>query len=182
MRPELTIFGLKQWIVAEYQRCSARIAEMEQPVRPNSVRMRFYESLNDLAQTGSMALMHLLVALNPTYFGIPLPELTYLEQSSQKLFTRSISLYKRVGYMFHDMMAIQELFECMDIQPTMKIPEDPAEYESLVAETGSGMKVEVRGVSYKYPGKGEFVLKDVSFVLYPGETLALLGFNGSGNI
>jgi energy-coupling factor transporter ATP-binding protein EcfA2 len=42
------------------------------------------------------------------------------------------------------------------------------------------MKIEARKLSYKYPGKEEFVLKEVSFVLQAGETLALLGFNGSG--
>lgn len=82
--------------------------------------------------------------------------------------------------MLHDMLAIQELFECMEIQPSMKTLEEPAEYETANSGMGSGMKIEVRGLSYKYPGKDEFVLKDVSFVLQAGETLALLGFNGSG--
>ena len=124
--------------------------------------------------------MYLLVAVRSDYFGIPLPTLTYLEQSSQNLFMKTWSLWKRMGYMLHDMLAIQELFECMEIQPSMKIPEEPAEYETAVSGMGSGMKIEVKKLSYKYPGKDEFVLRDVSFVLQAGETLALLGFNGSG--
>ena len=82
-----------------------------------------------------------------------------------------------VRYLLHDLSAIQELYECMEIQPRMNPPEEPAVYESAA---GMGMKIEVRNLSYKYPGKSEFGLKDISFVLQPGETLALLGFNGSG--
>ena len=85
-----------------------------------------------------------------------------------------------MGYMLHDMLAIQELFECMEIQPGMGVPDVPAEYATAASGMGSGMKIEVRKVSYKYPGKEEFVLKEISFVLQAGETLALLGFNGSG--
>lgn len=82
--------------------------------------------------------------------------------------------------MLHDLMAVQELFECMEIQPSLKPPENLTEYETAMCASGIGMKVEVRAVSFKYPGKNEYVLKDISFVLQAGETLALLGFNGSG--
>ena len=181
MRPELTLFGLKDWVVNEYQKASLLVAEMEKPVDPNSWRHQVYDHITNFAQTGSRAVMYLLVAVRTDYFGMPLPTLTYLEQSSQSLFMKTWSLWKRMGYMLHDMLAIQELFECMETEPSMKVPEEPAEYETAVSGLGSGMKIEARKLSYKYPGKNEFVLKDVSFVLQAGETLALLGFNGSGN-
>jgi len=180
MRPELTLFGLKDWIVNEYQKSSTLVAEMEQPVDPNSWRHQLYDYITNFAQTGSRAVMYLLVALRSDYFGIPLPTLTYLEQSSQNLFLKTWGLWKRMGYMLHDMLAIQELFECMEIQPGMKVPDVPTEYATAASGMGSGMKIEARKLSYKYPGKEEFVLKEVSFVLQAGETLALLGFNGSG--
>jgi ABC-type multidrug transport system fused ATPase/permease subunit len=181
MRPELILFGLKDWVVREYQKSSNLIAEMEQPVDPFSVRHQVYDYFTSFAQTGSRAIMYLMVALKPDYFGIPLASLTFLEQSSQSLFSKVYGEWKRAGFVLHDLMAIQELFECMEIQPRMKPPEQPAVYESVSGGYGTGMKVEVRNLSYKYPGKKDFVLKNISFVLQPGETLALLGFNGSGS-
>ncbi len=41
-------------------------------------------------------------------------------------------------------------------------------------------KVEFRGVSFKYPDTGIQALKDVSFVLPAGKTLAIIGHTGSG--
>ena len=42
-------------------------------------------------------------------------------------------------------------------------------------------KIEFRNVSFAYPTKpGMYVLRDVSFVIQPGQTVALVGFSGSG--
>lgn len=37
-----------------------------------------------------------------------------------------------------------------------------------------------RGLTYTYPGSSEPALKNVSFSLEAGETLAIVGYNGSG--
>ncbi len=41
-------------------------------------------------------------------------------------------------------------------------------------------KIEFRNVSFKYPGGDKYVLKDCNFTIYPGETVGLVGLNGSG--
>lgn len=44
----------------------------------------------------------------------------------------------------------------------------------------SNVKIEFKNVSFKYPTSEEYILKDCSFVINPGETLALVGRNGAG--
>lgn len=41
-------------------------------------------------------------------------------------------------------------------------------------------RVEFEGVSFRYPGSGRDILRDVSFVVEPGNTVAILGTTGSG--
>lgn len=42
------------------------------------------------------------------------------------------------------------------------------------------LKISPRGLSYTYPGSTEPALRDVNLKLAPGESLAIVGFNGSG--
>jgi ATP-binding cassette subfamily B protein len=41
-------------------------------------------------------------------------------------------------------------------------------------------RVEFRGVGFKYPNSGEWILRDLNLVIEPGETLGLVGRTGSG--
>ena len=61
-------------------------------------------------------------------------------------------------------------------------------FESRITVDGPGItlppnrvpKIEFRNVSFKYPKSRKYVLKDVSFVVEPGERLAIVGENGAG--
>lgn len=52
--------------------------------------------------------------------------------------------------------------------------------EKLERLKESGVKVELKHVSYTYPGQSEPVLSDINLVIHPGEKLALIGLNGAG--
>ena len=42
-------------------------------------------------------------------------------------------------------------------------------------------KIELRNVYYSYPTRpDQIILKDISFIVYPGQQLALEGYSGSG--
>lgn len=45
---------------------------------------------------------------------------------------------------------------------------------------GGDIEIEFSHVSFRYPGSGEYALKDASFRLRPGEKVAVVGENGSG--
>ena len=47
-------------------------------------------------------------------------------------------------------------------------------------DTGKGVKVEVKNMSYRFPGAERDTLKDINFTLEPGEKICVAGFNGSG--
>ena len=65
------------------------------------------------------------------------------------------------------------LFEILDYEP--EIRDKPS--EDFPEMTGA---ISVRGLSFRYEGKEQFALKDVSFEVAPGETIAILGRVGSG--
>ncbi|HPF42038.1 MAG TPA: ABC transporter ATP-binding protein [Bacillota bacterium] len=67
----------------------------------------------------------------------------------------------------------ERIFEIMDTSPLVKDDLDAIDIESLKG------KIEFRHVWFAYDNE-DWILKDVSFIVKPGETLALVGATGSG--
>jgi len=88
--------------------------------------------------------------------------------------------------------------EVLETEPSVHDPEHPVKPAVVVAvapgsggngrdghdrrdgRVGTGGRVEFRDVEFRYPGAQDPVLRDVSFVAEPGETVAIVGSTGSG--
>lgn len=67
----------------------------------------------------------------------------------------------------------REYFEILDVEPAITDPDKPTSLENAKG------RITFEHVSFSYPD-GAGVLKDVSFTIKPGETVALVGPSGSG--
>ncbi len=65
--------------------------------------------------------------------------------------------------------------EVLDTEPVIKDPEKPNKYNGEV----KGL-IQFDGVTFRYPGAEDNVLRDISFTARPGETTAFIGSTGSG--
>ena len=70
--------------------------------------------------------------------------------------------------------AAERVFEVFDSDPRVQ---DPARPRDLGHVAG---KVRFEAVDFRYPGYGEWILRDVNLEIEPGETVALVGLTGSG--
>lgn len=70
---------------------------------------------------------------------------------------------------------VSSIFSFLALKPRV---EPPAHPQPLPAALKQG--IELRDVSFRYPGHDTWVLRHVNLVLRPGEKIALVGLNGAG--
>jgi len=78
------------------------------------------------------------------------------------------------GEMYEHNLYVDYYFEVLELPKLIKEQLHPVVFEKI-----SSPKIEFRNVSFQYPN-GPKVLKDISFIINPGESAALVGVNGAG--
>lgn len=78
-----------------------------------------------------------------------------------------------ISYECH--LYISQLFELLDIEPRISVSEGAKAVQKPISQG-----LEFKNVRFRYPGTQRDVLRNISFVLRPGETLAIVGRNGAG--
>lgn len=73
-------------------------------------------------------------------------------------------------------VAAERVDEVLGQQPTI----EDAETSVALPNSEQGYRIEFDAVSFAYPDSDEYILKDVSFSVEPGKTLAIIGATGSG--
>ena len=81
-------------------------------------------------------------------------------------------LISKVNCFLDDNARLIELQEFMEIKPEIE--------KSGTRKPSENPKIEFCGVSFRYPGSEEYVLKDCSFTIEPHEKIGLIGLNGAG--
>ena len=86
-----------------------------------------------------------------------------------------------VSNTYENNLFVGTLFEFLEYEPKITSPQKPQPITNKLER--KGLEIEFRNVSFTYPGKDpetEAALKNVSFQLHAGETIALVGRNGAG--
>jgi ATP-binding cassette, subfamily B, bacterial len=82
----------------------------------------------------------------------------------------------KVANIFNEFLYIQDLFSFLEFEdPSMKIARGEKDFPSSM-----GQGIEFKNVSFTYPHSKRDVLSNVSFIIRPGEKIAIVGENGSG--
>jgi ATP-binding cassette subfamily B protein len=115
--------------------------------------------------------------------GMPIGNLTsFLQYLLQILFAVLMAVFM---FIFVPRAAVSagRIQEVLETEPSVRDPEKPvrlAPVEKAVGKAGTGGRIEFRDVEFRYPGAQDPVLRDVSFIAEPGETVAIVGSTGSG--
>lgn len=100
---------------------------------------------------------------------------TFYFQTVQQFSGASSSLLGGVSRMYEDCLILRDYYAVIDTKPTiLNKPKAP----KLILK--SSPRIEFKNVSFTYPGASKPVLQNISFIIEPGEKIALVGENGAG--
>ena len=170
---ELRLFSLQSVLLGQWRRLFQQsFNEMQQVRRQGAIRVTLWSMLSGVGT----ALSYLYVIL-----GVLRQDYTFGDLA---LYT-GIILEVRRGLLFivanfaslqEAALATQPMFQLFDLQPQLLSGSRPVQMLDRAPQRG----IEIRNISFTYPGANCYTLEQINLTIHPGEMVALVGENGAG--
>lgn len=130
-----------------------------------------WSTLTTIASSGT----YLYVAAQAVNGRLTLGDLTLYTQVANSVQSSFQSLLTGLSSMYENNLYLTSLFDLLKEEPRITAPAHP-----VPVPTPLRGEIEFQHVSFSYEGTDRAILRDVSFTIRPGETVALVGRNGAG--
>lgn len=171
---EVKLFGLGGLVLDRYRALFRKFYEED---RRLAVRRMAFGVAFGLVSLGAFYAMYVLVAGRAARGAISLGDLTLYLAVFRQGQGAVQNILSAVGSLYEDALYMSNLFAYLAI-PTGG--ERPRLARPRALPRGDPLRIELSRVSFRYPGRADWALRDVSLALEPGEKLGLVGENGAG--
>ncbi|HEU4382382.1 MAG TPA: ABC transporter ATP-binding protein [Anaeromyxobacteraceae bacterium] len=171
---EVKLFGLGSLVLSRYRALFGKFYDED---RRLAIRRMAWGVALGLLALGVFYGMYALVAERAARAEISLGDLTLYLAVFRQGQTSVQTILGAVGAMYEDALYMSNLASYLAIQAG---GEAPRRRPPATPPRGRPLEVEFANVSFRYPGREDWALRDVSLTLAPGEKLGLVGENGAG--
>ena len=171
---EVKLFGLGPLLLGRYRALFEKFYDEDRRV---ALRRTLLGLLFGVVSLAAFYACYALVATRATRSEITVGDMALFITVFRQGQSAIQSILKSVADTYEDALYMSNLFSFFEI---------PTEGESCRSSParrlphGTPHAIELRDVSFRYPGQREWALRDVSLTIAPGEKLGLVGENGAG--
>jgi ATP-binding cassette subfamily B protein len=169
---EIQLFGLASWLTDRFKALSDHFFEISKGMAVTRASVTMGLSVVSSIGYYVAAVIIILRAIAGT---ITIGTLTFLTGSFQRCRGSMQGLLSLISGIYEQTLYLNDYFEFMATKPTI-ISASGARPVPQPIQTGFVFE----NVGFKYPGSERYALHNVSFMLRPGERIALVGENGAG--
>jgi len=171
---EVKLFGLARWLRERYRDIHLGFHSEEVTLNASHAKWSFGLGLfASLALYGAYGVIAMRTIFGAITLGSMALYLTVLRDGQRTLQNALASIARA----YEDDLFMTNLFEFLAIEEDE--PEGDEDFPGDDVDKRAP-RIELRDVSFQYPGSERAALRDVHLVIEPGETLALVGRNGAG--
>lgn len=169
---EVKLFGLSDPLLQRYRATFEQFhGEDARLARQRSI----VSVLWGLLATGSYYVAYAWIVWETIAQRITLGDMTlYLTVFRQSQMTMQ-GIFGSFGRLFESGLFLNNLFDFLALTPRMTASDNPRPVPRPLQQG-----IELRNVSFRYPDKDAWALRNVSLTIRPGEKIALVGANGAG--
>ena len=169
---ELKLFGLGEFLIERFKRLAQTIFVENRKLSTQRAGWgALFSAIATLTYYGAYA----YIAWRTITGAFSIGDLAFLSGS----FLRLNGLFQKILLGFTQIagqsMYLDDLFSFFEIEPTILSPADPRPFPAPIREG-----IVFDNVGFRYPDTEGWALRNLSFTLRAGETLALVGENGAG--
>ncbi|KAI0660900.1 P-loop containing nucleoside triphosphate hydrolase protein [Cubamyces menziesii] len=176
-RPEVMLFDLGPWILRTWAQARKAMLGLERR-HEGSDRDIASKLLSQLYLSGAFsAFEHIPVLLVLNSSTSSLGAFSLYRSTLQSLFLTAGTMVQTLRLAFQGIFLMGAFCAATKLTPRL---EPPAERTIAYQHTGNGAAIDIRNISFTYPGSKTPSLRRVSLSIGAGETVAIVGCNGSG--
>ena len=169
---EVQLFGLGGFFIERFRLLAQIYYDRQRRlVTARYIASFLWSSITTLA--GSVT--YLYVALQAVAGRLTLGDLTFYTSAASSVQSSIQGLLGGFSGMYEHNLYLSNLFELLATPTRVQRPDNPRPLPSPLRG-----EIEFQHVSFSYPGTGAQALRDVSFEIAAGETIAVVGRNGAG--
>ena len=169
---EVKIFGLSDFLTERYRILADKFFRGNRSI---AIRRAIWGGFLGMIGSVGYYAAYIIILLRTVTGQLTLGDLTFLAGSFSRLRTLLQDILLRFSTMAEGALYLGDLFDFFELRPVIQMPLHPRSFPRPIKE---GFRFE--DVGFQYPGSDRWANRHLSFILHPGEKLALVGENGAG--
>ncbi len=170
---EIRILGLADTFIDRYKR---EFSKYYKGLKGLILKEGGSQILVSLVSTAVNCVLFIYIAYNVIFEGGLIGDYSLYSGALTSIGSYMTTLLAATATIYEGTLFIDNMIDFMNEE--VKIV--PSITEPRLPERGTAHTIELRGVSFAYPGTDRFVLKDINLTLNPAESVVLVGLNGAG--